>query len=507
MYLGLDFGTSYSVAATMDYDRPLVLLPSGVYGIPSVFYHSKDEEDIVGEDALGCGEGINRINMVLDVKTKLLKGDITLDDKTFSTREIVSKICAYTIEEALNTASERAIDPIIEGVVAAIPNKFGMGERNIIFSAVQKSVGEGIPILDIIKEPVAAAIYYFSLNCETDKYILVFDLGGGTCDISIVKSDSSIVEHYTVIDDDMLWLGGRNWDECLVEYIKNELNKKGIKTSDSDYETIRKAAINGKHKLSRENTEDVNIRVTIEGKVSPVNITRQKFDEITADLLKQTIDTTINLVNKHQDIKGKISEIICVGGSSKMLQVTEGLQNAFPNCKIIKSYPEHAVVSGLALYSEKLGEIRKKVEPGVSLDEEGAGLIDDIAPFSYGTYYNAYDKKDHSKKNSIYNFIIKGDNLPAEGCGDFSPDEDNMKFVDCDLYESDSNKKITDAGIGENFIGVIRLPLNPGTKAKEKISMNVKLNHLGFIEATACDEHGNRLKAEFVFNGSDWEEK
>ena len=221
MFLGIDFGTSFSQVSTMYLGQPLLLLNPGEYGIPSEFYYDRDCGILIGQDALDAGQGEAAANLVTEVKMAILSGkSFVLDGKTFSAKDIIKEIYKTLILKAVQVAKKRSINTNIEGIVISVPAKFGMQERGLISEAARECLGTTkVPIRAIIKEPVAAAISYYNTELEDNKYILVYDLGGGTCDVALVRSDSSSAEHYTVVDSDMVRLGGRNWDEELVKYI------------------------------------------------------------------------------------------------------------------------------------------------------------------------------------------------------------------------------------------------------------------------------------------------
>src|SRR5699024_3446629 len=173
----------------------------------------------IGQDALDAGQGEAAANLVTEVKMAILSGkSFVLDGKTFSAKDIIKEIYKTLILKAVQVAKKRSINTNIEGIVISVPAKFGMQERGLIAEAARECLGTTkVPIRAIIKEPVAAAISYYNTELEDNKYILVYDLGGGTCDVALVRSDSSSAEHYAVVDSDMVRLGGRNWDEELVK--------------------------------------------------------------------------------------------------------------------------------------------------------------------------------------------------------------------------------------------------------------------------------------------------
>lgn len=485
MFLGIDFGTSFSQVSTMYLGQPLLLLNPGEYGIPSEFYYDRDCGILIGQDALDAGQGEAAANLVTEVKMAILSGkSFVLDGKTFSAKDIIKEIYKTLILKAVQVAKKRSINTNIEGVVISVPAKFGMQERGLISEAARECLGTTkIPIRAIIKEPVAAAISYYNTELEDNKYILVYDLGGGTCDVALVRSDSSSAEHYTVVDSDMVRLGGRNWDEELVKYITQIIeNKSGIRIKGNvGYEEkIRRTAITVKHDLSDPTKSRSIARVELNGRIYTTPISKMVFDEITAHLLRQTLDCLQDVYDKHS-VSCKIDEIICVGGSSNMLQVEEGLLKRFPKCKIRLYEPEHAVVNGATIYANM---------PQIN-------VLKDVASFSYGTDSNThYGYPDN--KEIISNIIFKGSKLPVTQSKGYCPTRDGQEVVAFRIFESEYMDDEYDRTRPEKrFIGTVELRLPPNSKKDLSLRCQLSLNAEGMLEVTASEPSGKRVMSTF----------
>ena len=485
MFLGIDFGTSFSQVSTMYLGQPLLLLNPGEYGIPSEFYYDRDCGILIGQDALDAGQGEAAANLVTEVKMAILSGkSFVLDGKTFSAKDIIKEIYTALIIKAVQVAKKRSINTNIEGVVISVPAKFGMQERGLISEAARECLGTTkVPIRAIIKEPVAAAISYYNTELEDNKYILVYDLGGGTCDVALVRSDSSSAEHYTVVDADMVRLGGRNWDEELVKYITQIIeNKSGIRIKGNvGYEEkIRRTAITVKHDLSDSTKSRSIARVELNGRIYTTPISKTLFDEITAHLLRQTLDCLQDVYDKHS-VSCKIDEIICVGGSSNMLQVEEGLLKRFPKCKIRLYEPEHAVVNGATIYANM---------PQIN-------VLKDVASFSYGTDSNThYGYPDN--KEIISNIIFKGSKLPVTQSKEYCPLRDGQEVVDFRIFESEYMDDEYDRTRPEKrFIGTVELRLPPNSKKDLSLRCQLSLNAEGMLEVAASEPSGKRVMSTF----------
>lgn len=490
MLLGIDFGTSFSQVSTIDsLGQPTLLLNPGEYGIPSEFYYDRDSGILIGQDALDAGQGTAAANLVSEVKMAILEGrSFTLDGRTFTAKEIVKEIYKALVSKAVQIAGRRAIDTNIEGIVISIPAKFGMQERDLIRTAAEECQGRNsrLPVKAIIKEPVAAALaYYNKANVEDGKHILVYDLGGGTCDIALVRSDSSLAEHYTVVDSDMVRLGGRNWDEALVKHITKIIEEKArikIGGNVGFEEKIRRTAISVKHDLSDSTKDKSMARVEINGRVYVQSISRNVFDEATWPLLKQTFDCLQNVYDRNAS-SCRIDEIICVGGSSNMLQVEAGLKERFPRCRIRLYEPEHAVVNGAAIFAQM---------------PQTGGIVTDKASFSYGTEVSThYGFPDN--KQMVSNIIMRGSTLPAICCKCYCPPYKGADWVVFNIYESENEDAQFDmSDPSKRFIGTARLTLPPNSPKDLDLRCQLTLNSNGMLEVEASEPSGKRVQATFT---------
>ena len=484
MILGIDFGTSFSQSATMFMDQPMLLLPPGEYGVPSAFYYDSDCGILVGQDALDAGQGYNVANLRTEIKMELGQ-PFQVEDRTFSPQEMVSEIYKTVIMRARQAAKTRMIDDTIERVVISVPAKFGVQQRSMRKECVENCIpGEKIRVAEIIKEPVAAALAYFNTQIENGKCILVYDLGGGTCDIALVQADKELREYYKVIDSDMLYLGGRDWDRELSSYITKELKKKSrskIEGNAAVEEKIRRAAVAVKHQLSDPMRSMSNARIELNSRIHTVPVSREKFDEITRPLLQRSLDCLKRMYDKYAG-EYRIDEIICVGGSSNMRQVEENVSALFPSCTVRIYEPEHAVVYGAAIFAE------------------GAG-VQDIAQFSYGveTHDDLVNKPNHL---IIEHFIRKGDLLPASASKRFRPIRDGMRFVYFPVYETSSEERSCEKTEPDiRLIGKLQLQLPEGTGTTDVLTCSIHLNTQGLLEVVAANQRGEQVSASFELNG------
>ena len=489
MKLGIDFGTSFSLPAVQFRGESYILLPGGTYGIPSVFYYdSADNLPLVGIAAEDAGQGEYSSSLIREIKMSL-SSNVKSGGKTFSGSQVAGYILAKVKEIALSTAEEKAIDERLEGVVISVPAAFGHNEKELILQAARMPVSEGGPgfnVLGLVKEPVAAALAYFKASLADHTQILVYDLGGGTCDVAIVEADSTQAEKYRVIDADMKRIGGRDWDKKLAEYIANEIRKQaGINISgNSAYmERIKRAAVAVKHnfseKIAGKYRDKVSARIDIEGRTRTVQVTKTIFDELTSELFLETVKLTKQLIQRNPGLN--ISKFICVGGSSNMPQVKEGIRNAFPNFDIRIYEPEKAIAFGASIYAESCGT--------------GISLLSDIAPFSYGIRTcRDYDRDPDDE--IIVNLVRKADRLPKTQSHNFYTVENNQAHVSFKVYESSIREDRYDYVYddkNEPIMDVI-LEIPPVYPKDTRLSVDMTLTESGIIEVTARDENGHTQK-------------
>ena len=494
MYLGIDFGTTFSKVATVSLSNPLLLFSPGEYGIPSEIYYDKINGMLVGQDALDAGQGTAAANLVSEIKMKLMQ-NFVLDGKPFSSKQLVSEVYKMLIMKAKQIARVRSISEKIEGIVISVPAKFGMQERALLYTAAKECIpGEVLLITDIIKEPVAAALTYFNTNLEQNKHVLVYDLGGGTCDIALVRANDSLTEHFEVVESDMVRTGGRKWDKVLGDYLADIMEHQYqavVKGVPGYEEKVRRAAISVKHQLSDPMKTRAIARIEMNGRSISIPVTRKVFDEITAHLLKETLECLQNVYNNHCSTC-KIDEIICVGGSSNMLQVEEGIRKMFPKCNVRVYEPEHAVVYGTAIYANLL-----KGRTGTG------GIVKDMANFSYGVEcYDNYEKD--PSYLIVSNIIKKGDVLPVENKKRFFPVKDNMKSIIFPIYESGYQEETYDRVLPNvRYVGNLELTLPPNTSKNTLLECKIKLNSKGLLEVSAKDQNGKEVKTEFHINNTE----
>ena len=347
---GIDLGTTYSCIAHVDEHGKPAVIPNSDNELttPSVVYFESSENIVVGSAAKDVSE-VYPDQVVSTVKREMGNPDwvFEYEGKEYTPQEISSFILEKVVKDAQENIGEE-----IKDVVITVPAYFGVNEKE-----ATKQAGElaGLNVLSIIPEPTAAAISY-GIDTDNDEVVMVYDLGGGTFDITVIEvKDKSI---RVVSTDGDHQLGGKNWDERLANYFATVFeDETGIDSEEllSNMETwqeLLNKAEDAKKKLTSK--EKTIVRVAHDGEKATVELTREKFDELTNDLLERTISLTNNVLENIKE-KGyeKIDKILLVGGSTYMPQVREKLSQTY-GYDIEVHDPNQAVAKGAALYGWKL---------------------------------------------------------------------------------------------------------------------------------------------------------
>ena len=476
MKIGIDFGTTFSLPAAMINDNLQTLLPGGAYGMPSVFYRDAKRGILIGEPADKRGN-YKPENVVRDVKmfiSDTSTKNFRLDGRSFTKNQIVGKI----IEEIVKIATEeinlkQLKSRTIDGAVISVPAAFDIRELEFIKQAAETYAN--LNVLGFIREPVAAAIAYFNApSAEDKKTILVYDLGGGTCDVAIVRADKNSKEWYKVLESDMQRIGGRDWDSVLVEMIKRKCREEDeyIEFTKRDEEKIRKVAIDVKHNLSR--LTEYSSQVEIDNEIYDFTITRRDFEKKSSELLQSTMSMVDKLKRK---FGGKIDYIVCVGGSSNMPQVRAAFEKNYPDIELKLYDPEKAIAFGATIYAEHLTE---------------ENYLHDICKFSYGArYIENYAKYHDEDRLRVWNLIYKDAVLPASGNSTSYKIKEDQSSIHIAIYESECKEDIYLPAKGKR-IGEIEISGIRKSSTGSPILLTMTIDRSGLMHLKAVDKESER---------------
>lgn len=522
---GIDLGTTYSCIAYLDeYGKAVVLKNSdGDHTTPSVVMVESEDNIIVGTEAKRSIE-IEPDKTVQFIKRKMGKENdtVTLNGTTYHAPEISSMILKKIVKDANEELRQTGVlsdGEIVKDVVITCPAYFGMNERQ-----ATKAAGElaGLNVLNIINEPTAAAISYGVSGNDKDETVLVYDLGGGTFDITVMNIKGSDISVVCTGGDDQL--GGKDWDEALMEYVTERYEEENGEDLSEDPEAIAALYVDVETwKKALTSREKINISVNGPAGRFREELTREKYEELTADLLNRTknlLDDVLATAEKQGYPISKIDKVLLVGGSSRMPQVAAMIEKDYHVTPVLAD-PDEAVAKGAAVYAgnekayndfveneaakagKSVEEIREENLATGDMDRKFAmasgamtgGLKINITNVLSRTY--GIEVIDERNQMVIQNMLMINDKLPATTTQMFSTRYANQPGIKIELYESRSTEKTME--IEERiplteFDMKFKQPVPAGTP----IEMTMALDNSGIIHIIA-EELLNNSKLDTTF--------
>jgi molecular chaperone DnaK len=511
---GIDLGTTHSCIARVDeVGRPTVLRNmEGTDTTPSVVYFESDENVVVGATAKDTAV------LEPELVVSLIKRDIghevmrELHGRRYSPEEISAFVLRKLCADAGATTGEEAHD-----VVITVPAYFGAAERDATRKAGHIA---GLNVIDIISEPIAAAITYGVLNPDEDRTILVYDLGGGTFDTTVITLRDGDIS--VICTDGDHELGGADWDVRVVEYLAERFSAEHADASDplEDRHTeqqLRHDAEEAKKSLSSRTQHTV--RVMHDGRVATVELTREKFEELTRDLLDRTIEILgRTLATAAQKGVSDYDDLVLVGGSTKMPAVPERLSAELSLTPRLQD-PDLAVAKGAALYAfeETYRRLLTNGIAGVAEAEEmasRAGLSDleqqriagrkisTVASRAFGIV--ALDPT--SEREHVVHLVHANDTLPKGKTREFGTVDDGQVIVHLIVVEqAGSTESIEVADNTPIADGELKIP--QGKPAGWPIEVTFALDASGLLHVTATEkETGEELSLDVRVGGMSEEE-
>lgn len=529
---GIDLGTTYSCIAYIDEaGKPVVLKNAeGDLTTPSVVFFESQTDITVGSAAKESAKMYPE-QVVTFIKRSIGQPGFSLnlngiDMKPEEISSYILKKVVQDAEETLRMEGKLDDDEQIRDVVITCPAYFGVAERDATKAA---GVIAGLNVMAIINEPTAAAITYGVTDDSQTRTVLVYDLGGGTFDITMINIKPGEIRVICTGGDHNL--GGKDWDDRVLLYLAEQYQAE-TGTLDNileDAETLQElslAAERAKKLLSAK--EKAPVAVNYMGERVRIELTRQKFDELTEDLLTRTIDLTGEMF-KEAEKKGfsqkDVSEILLVGGSSKMPQVMRRVKVEF-GIETKMFDPDESVAKGAAIYANKMSEynivleeiakqqgksfeeVKEQIDNGqmdiqkeakkANVPMRGGRLPGDdvkiinVSSRSFGTV--AYDSNDQLK---LFNIIIKNAELPATGTNSFYPRSNNQKSVKFNVMECLSSDEVVDTELGKE-VGNAVLTLPEGVTLDTEIQVTFRLDESGLLHLHAKEmKAGREVEAEF----------
>ena len=482
--VGIDLGTTYSCVAYLNEDGGLEVLKNAEDSntTPSLVFFENESNVIVGAPAR-AGSIYNPENLIERVKSYM--GDPNYTINKFGVDYSPSAISSLILRK-LKKDAEAALGDTIDGAVITCPAYFGTEAR-----AATKKAGEdaGLNVLQIINEPTAAAYAYaYVKGTDINKTVLVYDLGGGTFDVTLLKMDfAGDKKDLTVLaSNGDHTLGGKDWDARLTNLVINKFcDATGVDPDEMREDTdmigwFSENTENNKQKLSH--LETVKFGINFNGTKNLVEVSRDEFEAETEDLLAKTIDlVNATLADKNMTID-QVDEIILVGGSTYMPQVSKRLEAEYGK-PLVSFEPNEAVAKGAAIMaqvraaSEDTSEVSQQI---VSLVANEVPEVHDITTKSYGIkVYNP-----NTTKLETINLVKKFTTMPCSGCNNDIPSLSGLTLggaTSITICECDQIEDIVDFDVTKD---IYTGPLNvqPGLSPDTEVEVHLDVNNSGVLQ-------------------------
>lgn len=524
---GIDLGTTYSCISYIDeYGKPIVLKNSeGDHTTPSVVMVESTDNIIVGTEAKRSIE-MEPDKTVQFIKRKMGKENdtVTLNGTVYHAPEISSMILKKIVKDANEELRQTGVlkdGEEVKDVVITCPAYFGMNERQ-----ATKTAGElaGLNVLNIINEPTAAAISYGVSGTDKNETVLVYDLGGGTFDITVMSISGKDISVVCTGGDDQL--GGKDWDEALMDYITERYEEENGEDLSEDPETIASLYVDVETwKKALTSREKVNISVNGSAGRFREELTREKYEEITNDLLNRTknlLDGVLATAEKQGYPISKIDKVLLVGGSSRMPQVAAMIEKDYHVTPVL-SDPDEAVAKGAAIYASNekayndfvsgeaakagktvdeikeenlvTGEMDKKFALTTGASAGGALKINitNVLSRTYGLEIQDSD----SNRMKIFNMLMINDKLPATRTETFYTAGNNQSMISIKIYESRTTDETMEIE-GRTPLTEIEMKFRQSVPAGTPVVMTTALDNSGILHIIA-EEQQNYSKLDTTF--------
>ncbi|MGO1563031.1 MAG: Hsp70 family protein, partial [Actinomycetaceae bacterium] len=363
--VGIDLGTTNSVVSVLEGGEPTVIANAeGQRTTPSVVAFSKSGEVLVGE--IAKRQAVTNVDRTISSVKRHMGTDwsVDIDDKTFTAPEISARILGKLKKDAESYLGEEVTDAVI-----TVPAYFNDAERQATKDAGQVA---GLNVLRIVNEPTAAALAYGLEKGKEDELILVFDLGGGTFDVSLLEigkdeDDFSTIQVRATSGDNRL--GGDDWDQRIVNWLVDSVKSKGGPDLSKDkiaLQRLKDAAEQAKKELSSATSTNISLQYLSMTPDGPIHLdeslTRAKFEDMTKDLLERTRTPFENVIRDAGIKLADIDHVVLVGGSTRMPAVTEIVKELTGGQEPNKGVnPDEVVAVGAALQAGVIKGDRKDV--------------------------------------------------------------------------------------------------------------------------------------------------
>ena len=459
--IGIDLGTTNSCVAVMEGGQPVVIANAeGARTTPSVVAFTKTGERLVGEPAKRQAV-TNADKTIASIKRKIgTDSKVAIDEKKYSPQEISAMILQKLKADAENYLGEGVTEAVI-----TVPAYFNDAQRQ-----ATKDAGKiaGLDVKRIINEPTAAALAY-GLDNEKEQKIMVYDLGGGTFDVSVIEIGEGVIEVLSTAGDNKL--GGDDFDQKITDYMLAEFkNNEGVdlSTDKMALQRLKEAAEKAKKELSSATTTNINlpfITATAEGpKHFDMNLTRAKFDELTHDLVERTATPVTTALSDAGISASELGKVLLVGGSTRIPSVQDKVKQLTGQEPSKALNPDECVALGASVQGGKLA------------GDAGAGdiLLLDVTPLSLSI---------ETMGGVATKLIERNTTIPTKKSQVFSTAADNQTAVDINVVQGERQFAKDNKSLGQFRLDGIP----PAPRGIPQVEVTFDIDANGIVNVSAKD--------------------
>ena len=478
--IGIDLGTTNSCVAVMEGGKPVVIPNSeGSRTTPSVVAFTKTGERLIGEPAKR--QAVTNADRTISSIKRHMGTDykVTIDGKSYTPQEISAMILQKLKADAESYLGEKVTEAVI-----TVPAYFNDAQRQ-----ATKDAGKiaGLDVKRIINEPTAAALAY-GLDNDAEQKIMVYDLGGGTFDVSIIEIGDGVIEVLATNGD--THLGGDDFDNKITDWLVSEFKKAegvDLSTDKMALQRLKEAAEKAKKELSTSTTTNINlpfITATAEGpKHLDMTLTRAKFDELTLDLIERTAVPVQNALKDAGITASELGKVLLVGGSTRMINAQEKVKELTGKEPSKSINPDEGVAIGASIQGGKLS------------GESGAGdvLLLDVTPLSLSI---------ETMGGIATKLIERNTTIPTKKSQIFSTAADNQEAVDIHVVQGERQFARDNKTLGQfRLDGIL-----PAKRGVPQIEVTFDIDANGIVNVSAKDLGTGKEQHITITSGSNMSE-